>query len=79
MEPSCSMRKGGRTDMTQPIVGFKDVENAPKNTMGPIIEHNTHTYHHPMALGLTTLAAAESLLMESTRLSRRPFPTDVIL
>jgi hypothetical protein len=29
--------------------------------------------------GLTTLAAPESLLMESKPLSRQPFPTDVIL
>jgi len=48
--------------------------------MGPIIEHYTQIYHHAMALGgLTRLAAPESLLIESTRLSKRPFPTDVIL
>jgi len=66
--------------MMQLMVGFKNVENAPKNKMGPIIEHSTQTYYHLVALGgLTTLAAPESLLMESTRLSRRPFPTEVIL
>jgi hypothetical protein len=52
----------------------------PKNKKDPIIENNTQTYHHAMALGgLTRLAAPKSLLMENTTLSRRPFPTDVIL
>ena len=51
-----------------------------KSKMGPIIEHNTQTYHHAMALsGLTRFAATESLLMESTALSRQPFRTDEIL
>jgi hypothetical protein len=51
-----------------------------KDKMGPIIEHNTQTYHHAMALGgLARLAAPESLLTESTPLPRRPFPTDVTL
>jgi len=59
--------------MMQPIVGFKNVENAPKNKMNPIIEHNTQTYsyHHAMALGRSTkLCAPESLLMEGTTLSK---------
>jgi hypothetical protein len=48
--------------------------------MGPIMEHNTQTCHHALALGgLTRLAAPESLLMESTPLSGGQFPTDVIL
>jgi len=55
----------------QPIVGYKNVENAPKNKMSPIIEHNTQTYHHSMALReSTTLCAPESLLMEGTTLSK---------
>jgi hypothetical protein len=68
--------------MMHAIVGFKNVENAPKNKIGQIIEHNTQTDHHAMALsGLTRLAAPESLLlfMESTPLYRRPFTTEVIL
>jgi len=57
--------------MMQPIVGYKNVENAPKNKMSPIIEHNTQTYHHSMALReSTTLCAPESLLMEGTTLSK---------
>jgi len=51
-----------------------------KSKMGPIIEQNTQTYHHEMALsGLTRFAANESLLMESTTLYRQPFRTDEIL
>ena len=39
------MRKNGKKDRHDAtIVCFKNVENAPKNKMNPIIEHNTQTY-----------------------------------